>query len=88
MPDTIKAKVKSNKDSGQREIEWTWNERVSLTPSRREDGFARLVLDDKNNFLHTECNCFDFKKTFKKDGPCQHLIALMNKYIWEEDENR
>ena len=67
---------------GQKKITWEYANKIFPRPST-----AEIILDNKDNFIQTECDCFDFKKTFKKDGPCQHLIALMNKYIWERYEN-
>ena len=30
----------------------------------------------------------EWKKTHKKFGPCKHIIAVMNKHLWSENENR
>ena len=47
-----------------------------------------IEVDSKNNLINSECTCVEWKKTHKKFGPCKHIIAVMNKYLWSENENR
>ena len=82
-PNLIKARI-TNLPEGQRNITWVYDKKIFGWPRLSR---AQIILDNKDNFIQTDCDCFDFKKTFKKEGPCKHLIALMNKYIWERYEN-
>ena len=49
---------------------------------------SSVIVNRNGSIEEMKCNCFDFKKTSKKNGPCKHLIALMNKEIWSKDEYR